>query len=55
MALELLPAENWGHPVRVVDPPTYPDRTHAKCRWTVYKTVEAIPKEVYERIGMHKP
>lgn len=58
-ALERLPAERWGHPVRVVDPPLYqgPDVSPEplRCQWTVYKTVEAIPATAYERIGMTKP
>ena len=58
-ALELLPAERWGHPVRVVDSPLYPRETKgpkpAKCRWTIYKSIEAIPPEAYERIGRTKP
>ena len=58
-ALERLPAERWGHPVRVVDSPLYPDETSGtepkKCTWTVYKTVEAIPEEAYQRIGLTKP
>ena len=58
-ALELLPEERWGHPVRVVDPPLYPEDTKTatpkKCQWTIYKTLEAIPPEVYERVGRTKP
>lgn len=58
-ALELWPAQNWGHPLRVIDSPRYPDETRgpepAKCSWTVYKSVEAIPAEAYERIGRTKP
>ena len=58
-ALEKLPAERWGHPVRVVDSPLYPDETSGdepkKCSWTVYKTIEAIPEEAYQRLGMTKP
>jgi hypothetical protein len=58
-ALERLPAERWGHPVRVVDPPVWngPDAesTRRACRWTVYKSIDAIPARAYERIGMHKP
>jgi len=58
-ALERLPAERWGHPVRVVDSPLYPDETSGdgpkKCSWTVYKTLEAIPHEAYRRIGLTKP
>lgn len=58
-ALELLPAERWGHPVRVVDSPRFPDETGgdepAKCTWTIYKSIEAIPDEAYQRIGRTKP
>ncbi len=58
-ALELLPAERWGHPVRVVDSPRYPDETlgpePARCTWTIYKSIEAIPEEAYRRIGRTKP
>jgi hypothetical protein len=57
-ALELWPAEQWGHPVRVVDSPLYGEsqsQTPKKCTWTVYKTLEAIPPEAYTRIGRSKP
>ena len=58
-ALELWPAEQWGHPVRVVDSPLYPQETSGpepkKCRWTIYKRLDAIPAEAYERIGRRKP
>jgi hypothetical protein len=58
-ALELLPAERWGHPVRVVDSPLYPAETAGdepkKCTWTIYKRLDAIPEEAYRRIGRTKP
>jgi hypothetical protein len=57
-ALELWPAEQWGHPVRVVDSPLYDEARGAepkKCTWTIYKRLEAIPPEAYERIGRRKP
>jgi hypothetical protein len=58
-ALERWPAEHWGHPVRVVDSPLYPDETTGerpkKCTWTIYRSLEAIPPEAYERIGLRKP
>ena len=57
-ALERWPAERWGHPIRVVDSPLYPDETGEqpkKCTWTVYKSLEAIPAEAYARIGLSKP
>jgi hypothetical protein len=58
-ALEKLPAERWGHPVRVVDPPLWRGEddpvTHKKCQWTIYKSLEAIPESAYRRIGRQKP
>jgi hypothetical protein len=57
-ALELWPAEQWGHPVRVVDSPLYGESQGPepkKCTWTVYKRLDAIPAEAYERIGRRKP
>jgi prolyl-tRNA synthetase len=29
--------------------------TRKKCKWTVWKTLEAIPEKEYERIGRTKP
>ena len=60
LALEKLPAERWGHPVRVVDPPIWGGSadaasTRKRCSWTVYRSLEAIPEAAYERIGMKKP
>jgi hypothetical protein len=58
-ALERWPAEQWGHPIRVVDSPLYPDESTGgrpkQCTWTIYKSLEAIPSEAYERIGLRKP
>jgi hypothetical protein len=59
-ALEKLPAERWGHPVRIVDPPLWggsadAPETRRRCTWTVYKTLEAIPEAAYRRIGHTKP
>lgn len=59
LALERWPAEQWGHPLRVVDSPLHPDETTGpaprKCTWTIYKSVDAIPEEAYRRIGLSKP
>ncbi len=60
LALEKLPMERWGEPVRVVDPPRWggsPDapETRRQCTWTVYKSLEAIPESVYQRVGHRKP
>jgi hypothetical protein len=59
-ALEKLPGERWGHPVRVVDPPVWggsaaSPSTRKRCTWTVYKSLEAIPESAYRRIGHVKP
>jgi hypothetical protein len=58
-ALQLWPAEQWGHPLRVIDSPRYPNETKGpaptKCSWTIYKSFEAIPADAYERIGKRKP
>ena len=59
LTLSTLPAERWGHPVRTVEPPLWrgPDDplTRKACKWTVWKTLEAIPEREYERIGRTKP
>ena len=59
LTLSTLPAERWGHPVRTVDPPLWrgPDapETRRQCKWTVWKSLEAIPEREYERIGRTKP
>jgi hypothetical protein len=58
-ALERWPAEQWGHPIRVVNPPRYVDKEKGiqpkKCTWTIYKSTDAIPEEAYRRIGLKKP
>lgn len=55
VVLENIPMEKWGYPTRVVEPPTYPDRKDAKCRWTIYKDPNNIPDEVWERHSMTRP
>ena len=58
VALQKWPMEQWGAPVRVVDPPLHPAETvesRKQCQWTVYKTVEAVPEEAYRRVGAVKP
>jgi hypothetical protein len=44
-----------AYPVRVVDPPTYPNEGNAVCRWTVYRRPEYVPESVYTRLGLQKP
>jgi hypothetical protein len=52
---EKLPAQMFGYPVRVIDPPSYPHEAGAKCRYTIYKDLRAIPEHIYTRIGLVKP
>lgn len=52
---EKMPIEQFGYPVRVVDPPLYPNNGKAVCRWTVYRTPQAVPEQVYARLGFVKP
>jgi hypothetical protein len=58
-ALESWPAEQWGHPLRSVDWPLYPEETNGdepkRCTWRIYKSLEAIPESAYRRIGLEKP
>jgi hypothetical protein len=48
-----------GIPFLVVDPPTAADGVGhddpKRCRYTIYKQVESIPDEVYERCGRSRP
>jgi hypothetical protein len=53
--LEKLPIEKFGYPVRVVEPPVYPNNGSEKCSWTIYRRLEDIPASVYERLGYVKP
>ena len=50
--LEILPMEWVGHPLWVVFPP---DDKWGGCRFCIYKDPEAIPEEVYSRVGKEKP
>lgn len=52
--MEKLPMEKFGYPVRIVEPPTYPDKLES-CKWTMYKDPRTIPDSVYERMGEKKP
>lgn len=48
-----------GIPFLVVDPPTAADgvghESPKRCRYTIYKQVESVPDEVYERCGRSRP
>lgn len=52
--MEKLPMERFGYPVRIVEPPTYPDNT-SHCQWTMYRDPRDVPDWVYERSGETKP
>ncbi|MBA2557992.1 MAG: hypothetical protein H0V12_11720 [Chloroflexi bacterium] len=49
---EILPIEQTGAPMRVVD---YPRDPGDSCRWTIYKSPDLVPAEAYERVGKVKP
>ena len=58
--MEEMPIDRFGYPVRVIDPPTYPDTdrdpsVRQQCKWTMYKDPTAVPEEVYARVGRVKP
>jgi hypothetical protein len=55
VVMQLKPIETFGYPVRVVEPPTYPDRKDAKCTWHVYKDPRKVPERYYEDVGRTKP
>jgi hypothetical protein len=58
--MEEMPIDRFGYPVRVVDPPIYPDtdrdaNRRQQCQWTMYKDPTNTPEEVYVRVGRTKP
>ncbi|MDH3753223.1 MAG: hypothetical protein OEU32_05050 [Acidimicrobiia bacterium] len=58
--MEELPIDRFGYPVRVIDPPIYPDtdrdpEVRQQCQWTMFKDPTAVPEEVYVRVGRTKP
>jgi hypothetical protein len=55
VVMQLKPIDAFGYPVRVVEPPTYPDRKDAKCTWHVYKDPRNVPDRYYEDVGRTKP
>jgi hypothetical protein len=55
VVMQLKPIEAFGYPVRVVEPPTYPDRKDVKCTWHVYKDPRKVPESYYEDVGQRKP
>jgi hypothetical protein len=55
VVMQLKPIDAFGYPVRVVEPPTYPATSHAKCTWHVYKDPTSVPERYYEAVGREKP
>jgi hypothetical protein len=58
--MEEMPIDRFGYPVRVVDPPVYPDNNpdpglRQKCQWQMFKDPTSIPAEYYQRVGRTKP
>ncbi len=49
---EILPIEHLGAPMRVTEHPQSPDDP---CRWTIYKSHDAIPDEAFRRVGKTRP
>ena len=52
--MEQLPMEKFGYPVRVVEPPVYPDN-NSRCTYIMYRDPRKVPDTVYKRRGMEKP
>jgi hypothetical protein len=52
---ERVPIRRLGYPVRVVDPPVWPDGGERKCTWTVYKDPSLIPDDAFRRVGLERP
>jgi hypothetical protein len=58
--MEHMPMDRFGYPVRVIDPPVYPDTdkdpdVRQKCQWTMFKDPTTVPAELYERTGRKRP
>jgi hypothetical protein len=52
---ERVPISRLGYPVRVVDPPVWPDGAARSCTWTIYKDPSLVPDEAYRRVGLERP
>jgi len=58
--MEEMPMDRFGYPVRVIDPPIYPDTNkdpavRQKCQWQMFKDPTKVPEEYYTRVGRTKP
>jgi hypothetical protein len=49
---EIIPIESLGTPMRMTE---HPESADDKCRWTIYKSADAVPDWVYERVGKQPP
>jgi hypothetical protein len=53
---ERVPIQRFGIPLRVIDPPTWPQsRRGGKCTWSIYKDPADVPASAYARVGLPKP
>lgn len=50
-----VPILRLGYPVRVVDPPVWPDGGDRKCTWAVYKDPSLVPDDAFHRVGLERP
>jgi hypothetical protein len=51
-----VPIKRFGYPVRVVEPPTWPEQGGTgRCTWYVYKDHSLVPDEAYEAVGETRP
>ena len=48
MVNQILPIENLGHPMRMVE---YPEDAQDPCRWIIYKDPATYPHEAFARVG----
>ena len=56
--MEEMPIDRFGYPLRVVDPPVYPDAdplNRQYCQWQMFKDPTAVPVEFYSRVDRVKP
>jgi hypothetical protein len=58
--MEEMPMDRFGYPVRVIDPPVYPDtdrdpNVRQRCQWQMFKDPTQVPEEYYTRVGRTKP
>ena len=49
---EIIPIETHGVPMRMTE---HPEDPGDQCRWTIYKSADAVPDWVYERVGKQPP